>query len=215
MPFMWQLVNEKSYLKSFDKFFDRSWFWTDFPITTISKTCPMYWSGNSLVGPAYATVDQPHNYTCTWNGPVWHYVNSLMCEALGSASLIDGTNELQEKWMDFFNRWSDLHYAYGDKSVPCAIDHNRPTDGARFSRFVDYFHSSWIDPFMKYYLGIQIDDSGNFKFNPFTEDEFEINDISIMGKRYSFVQQKVGNTLVQAVFDSNRKPVSKKEKTHN
>ena len=99
--------------------------------------------------------------------------------------------------------------------MPCAIDHNRPTDGARFSRFVDYFHSSWIDPFMKYYLGIQIDDSGNFKFNPFTEDEFEINDISIMGERYSFVQQKVGNTLVQAVFDSNRKPVSKKEKTHN
>ena len=210
MPFMYQMVNEKSYLKSFEKFFDPSWFWTDYPITTISKTCPMYWSGNSLVGPAYATVENPHNYTCTWNGPTWHYANSLMCEALGSACLIDGTNEMQVKWIEFFNRWSDLHYAYGDKSVPCAIDHNRATDGARFSPYVDYFHSSWIDPFMKYYLGIQIDDNGNFNFNPFTKEEFEVNDISIMGKKYSFTQHYEGNDLIQTVFDANKKIVRKK-----
>ena len=210
MPFMYQMVNEKSYLKSFDKFFNPSWFWTDYPITTVSKTCPMYWSGNTLVGPAFASVDKPHYYPCAWNGPTWHYANGLMCEALGSASLIDGTNEMQEKWMDFFNRWSDLHYAYGDKSVPCAIDHNRATDGARFSPYVDYFHSSWIDPFMKYYLGIQIDDKGNFNFNPFTDEEFEVTDISIMGKKYSFTQQKEDDVLIQTVFDFNKKIVSTK-----
>jgi hypothetical protein len=210
MPFMYQMVSEKNYLKSFEKFFDPSWFWTDYPITTVSKTCPMYWSGNTLVGPAYATVDKPHYYPCAWNGPTWHYANGLMCEALGSASLIDGTNEMQGKWMDFFNRWSDLHYAYGDKSVPCAIDHNRATDGARFSPYVDYFHSSWIDPFMKYYLGIQIDDSGNFNFNPFTKEEFDVNDISIMGKKCSFSQRIEGNSMVQTVFNSENKIVSKK-----
>ena len=210
MPFMWQLVKEKSYQKSFDKFFDPAWFWSDYPISTVSKTCPMYWSGNCIAGPAFSSVEKPHDYDCSWNGPTWFFSNGLMCEALGSVALNSSKNDMKEKWMDFFNRWSDMHYAYGDKTVPCATEHNRPTDGARFSRRFDYFHSSWIDPFMRYYLGIQIDDNGNFNFNPFTKEEFEVNDISIMGKKYSFSQQIEGNSLVQKVFDANKKLKSKK-----
>jgi hypothetical protein len=210
MPFMWQMVKEKGYQRSFDKFFDPAWFWSDFPISTVSKTCPMYWSGNCIAGPAFSSVEQPHDYDCSWNGPTWFFSNGLMCEALGSVALNAGTVDLQTKWMDFFNRWSDLHYAYGDKTVPCATEHNRPTDGARFSRRFDYFHSSWIDPFMRYYLGIQIDDNGNFKFNPFTKEEFEVNDISIMGKKYAFSQRVEGNSIVQIVLNSENKIVSKK-----
>ena len=210
MPFMWQMVKEKSYQKSFDKFFDPAWFWSDFPISTVSKTCPMYWSGNCIAGPAFSSVEKPHDYDCSWNGPTWFFSNGLMCEALGSVALNSTTNNMKGKWMDFFGRWSDLHYAYGDKTVPCATEHNRPTDGARFSRRFDYFHSSWIDPFMKYYLGIQIEDNGNFNFNPFSKEDFEVSDISIMGKRYSFTQQKEGNDLIQTVFDSNKKIVRKK-----
>jgi len=209
MPFMWQLVKDTNYLRSFEKFFDPAWFWSDFPISTVSKTCPMYWSGNCLTGPAYASIDKPHNYNCSWNGTTWHYSNSLMCEALGSAAMISGKPGMQDKWLDFFDRWSNMHFAYGDKTVPCAIEHNRPTDGARFSPFVDYFHSSWIDPFMKYYLGIQIDDKGNFGFNPFSNDNFVVNGISIMGKKYSFSQQKIENDLVRTVFDSTNKVISK------
>jgi hypothetical protein len=211
MPFMWQMMTEKRYLKSFDKFFDPAWFWSAFPISTVSKTCPMYWSGNCLTGPAFSSVDQPHKYECSWNGTTWHYSNSMMCEALGSAALVSGGKEMQDKWMTFFDRWSDMHYAYGDKTVPCAIEHNRPTDGARFRSYVDYFHSSWIDPFMKYYLGIQIDDSGNFNFNPFTKEEFEVTDISIMGKKYSFTQQKKDDVLIQTVFDFNKNIISTKK----
>ena len=210
MPFMWQLVKEKSYQRSFEKFFDPAWFWSDFPISTVSKTCPMYWSGNCIAGPAFSSVEKPHDYDCSWNGPVWFFSNGLMCEALGSVALNSTSNEMQEKWMDFFGRWSDMHYAYGDKSVPCATEHNRTTDGARFSRRFDYFHSSWIDPFMRYYLGIQIDDNGKFNFNPFTKEVFKVNDISIMGKKYSFSQAIEGNSLVQIVYNSENKIISKK-----
>ena len=210
MPFMWQMVKEKGYQKSFDKFFDPAWFWSDFPISTVSKTSPMYWSGNCITGPAFSSIEKPHDYDCSWNGPTWFFSNGLMCEALGSVALNSTSNEMQEKWMDFFGRWSDMHYAYGDKTVPCATEHNRPTDGARFSRRFDYFHSSWIDPFMKYYLGIQIDNNGDFKFNPFTKEDFEVNDISIMGKKYSFSQTIEGNSLVQIVYNSENKIISKK-----
>ena len=194
--------DEKS---GFDKFFDPAWFWSDFPLASVSKTCPMYWSGNCITGPAQSSLEKPHDYDCSWNGPTWHFTNGFMCEALGSAALTAGTEEMKLKWLDFFNKWADLHYAYGDKSVPCVIEHNRPTDGARFRSYVDYFHSSWIDPFMKFYLGIQIDDNGNFSFNPFTTEEFEIKDVSIMGKKYSFSQQLIENKLIQSVFDSKNK----------
>jgi hypothetical protein len=169
----------------------------------------MYWSGNCITGPAQSTVEKPHDYDCCWNGPTWHFTNGFMCEALGSAALTVGSEDMKLKWLDFFNKWADLHYAYGDKSVPCVIEHNRPTDGARFRSYVDYFHSSWIDPFMKFYLGIQIDDTGKFSFNPFTTEEFEIRDISIMGKQYSFSQQLIENKLIQSVFDSKNKVVTR------
>ena len=212
MPFMWGLVQEKGFLKSFDKFFDPAWFWSDFPLASVSKTCPMYWSGNCITGPAYSSIEKPHDYPCSWNGPTWHFTNGFMCEALGSAALTAGTEDMKLKWLDFFNKWADLHYAYGDRSVPCVIEHNRPTDGARFRSYVDYFHSSWIDPFMKFYLGIQIEDNGNFSFNPFTTEEFEIRDISIMGKQYTFSQQLVENKLVQSVFDSKNKLIKRSAK---
>ena len=64
---------------------------------------------------------------------------------------------------------------------------------------------------MKYYLAIQIEDNGNFNFNPFSKEDFEVSDISIMGKRYSFTQQKEGNDLIQTVFDSNNKIVGTKK----
>ena len=209
MPFMWGMMQDKGYLKSFDKFFDPAWFWSDFPIASVSKTCPMYWSGNSITGPSNASLEKPHDYDCCWNGPTWNFSNGFMCEALGSAALTTGTDDMKIKWLHFFNKWADLHYAYGDKSVPCVIEHYRPTDGARFRSYVDYFHSAWIDPFMKFYLGIQIDDSGKFTFNPFTAEEFEIHDISIMGKQYSFSQKEENDNLIQLVVDAHNKVISR------
>ena len=205
MPFMWGLIKDKTYFRSFDKFFDPAWFWSDFPLATVSKTCPMYWSGNCIAGPGYSSIENPHDYDCCWNGPTWHFSNGFMCEALGSVALASDSKEFRTKWLEFFTRWNDLHYAYGDKNVPCVIEHNRPTDGARFRSYVDYYHSSWIDPFMKFYLGIQIDDTGNFKFNPFTKAEFEIRDISIMGKTYSFSQHIDNNLLIQKIYNSKNK----------
>jgi hypothetical protein len=207
MPFMWGLIKDKTYFRSFDKFFDPAWFWSDFPLASVSKTCPMYWSGNCIAGLAYSSIENPHDYDCCWNGPTWHFSNGFMCEALGSVALASDTKEFRTKWLDFFTRWNDLHYAFGDKNVPCVIEHNRPTDGARFRSYVDYYHSSWIDPFMKFYLGIQVNDKGDFTFNPFTKAEFEIRDVSIMGKLYSFSQQIENDTLIQTIYNSANKAI--------
>ena len=49
----------------------------------------MYFGGNALVGPAFASMEKPHYYGCSWNGPTWHYSNSLAAEAFGQAALRD------------------------------------------------------------------------------------------------------------------------------
>ena len=74
---MWGLVNDARFLKAFDKFIDRSWFWDDFPAPTCAKTCPMYSGANAIYVPP-ASIASPHYYGCSWNGPMWHYANTLM-----------------------------------------------------------------------------------------------------------------------------------------
>ena len=202
VPFMWGTINEKEYFKAFDKFFDPKWFWDEFPIRTVSQTCPMYWSGNAIVGPCAASETNPMYGACMWNGPVWHYTNGLMAEALGNAATID--SRLRDGWLEFMKRWTDLHFQYGDRSVPCAREHHRSTDGARHMPTADYFHSAWIDPFIRYWIGVRIeDDLTTVIFDPFSKENFSIRNLPVLGKELSFVQRKnQTGERVKEVFNS-------------
>jgi hypothetical protein len=187
-PFMWSTISEARYLQAFDKFLDPDWFWSEFPLRTTSQTCPMYWSGNAQVGPAVSSLGEPHYYGCSWNGPTWHYANGLMAEAFGAAARTD--SKLRPKWIDFMDKWTELHFLYGERAVPCAREHHRPTDGARFAGTNDYFHSAWIDPFIRYYLGVNIsDDLKTVTFDPYTEKAFRIEGVPVLGRASTFVQQ--------------------------
>lgn len=205
LPFMWGIIKEEEYFSAFEKFFDPKWFWDEFPVTTVSKTCAMYWSGNCLTGPTEASISKPHQYGCCWNGPAWHYSNSLMAEALGEAASIAKTStSLRDGWLEFMNRWTDMHFLFGDKSVPLSNEHVRTSDGARFRRINDYFHSAWLDPFIRYGLGIRLDERlGKLIFDPFTEGSFEIYHLPAIGRVLSFIQKIEDGRTVKQVLDEN------------
>lgn len=192
-PYMWGLVREPKYLRAFDRLVDRSWFWDDFPVSTCSKTCPMYCGASAIYTPP-ASIAAPHIYGCSWNGPMWHYANSLIAEAFGQGALL--RTEMRGKWVEFFDAWTDSHWAYGDRTAPRAGEHFRPEDGAYCGGAWDYFHSSWLDPFFRYRCGVRIAADGrSVVFEPFASEDFRISGVPVCGRMLTF-EQRAGRLIV-------------------
>ena len=198
-PYMWGMVKDDKYLCAFDKLTDRNWFWDDFPISTSAKTCPMYCGENLIITPP-ASPKKPHVYGCSWNGPAWHYSNSLVAEAFGQAA--QRRADLRAKWIEFFYSWNEMHWLYGDRTVPRAAESVRPEDGARCNSAWDYLHSSWIDPFFRYYCGIQLlEDGGKIRFEPFSNEGFRLSNVPLAGREFIFEQQVKGSVRHLTVRD--------------
>lgn len=184
-PFLWHIAGDE-YRGIFSRLFSEAHFWARFPITTADKTCPMFWFDNCIAGPATSSVQEPHEYGCSWNGTVWPYANGLVLTALGNAA--KGAPSLRESWLKFFASYTELHFDSGDRSTPVVVEHYRNSDGSNFSSVTDYFHSLWIDIFMKYYIGIDVHD-GAFSVHPFTDEDFSLNGVFIKGKIYRITQK--------------------------
>ena len=188
MPYLWGMISDDQYIGAFEKIFDERLFWDEFPVASAAKTNLMYWSGNCLVGPTHASVYEPHSYPCSWNGPSWHYANGLLVAALGAVAENKATHCLKDQWLELFARWTELHFLYGDRSTPCAVEHHRPADGARFRNIVDYFHNAWLDPLFSYYLGIRIG-VDSLEFQPFFQGAFKLAKVTIGDRQFSFEQR--------------------------
>ena len=201
-PYLWGLVNDISHLRAFDKFVDRAWFWDDFPGTTCAKGCPMYYGANGIVFHPVATPSHPLPKECCWNGPMWHYANTLYAEALGQAARIRA--DLRPKWVEFFRAWSESHWAYGDRTVPRAAEHFRPEDGTRCGSAWDYFHSAWIDPFILYWCGASLSDGfEKLRFDPYTNEDFRLSGVPFVGRCYTFSQKTdESGRRVRTIFDA-------------
>lgn len=194
-PYLWGIITH-NIKEGFGPLTEEGGLACTFGLTTVEKGCPMYWFDNCIAGPTKSSVKEPHIYACSWNGPVWPYALSGCLEALGCAGTRE--EELGKLWLEYFDRYTELHFLDGDRSAPIINEHYRPTDGYTFSRTCDYFHSTWIDLFMKYWAGIRVDEDG-VTFSPLTEDEFEINSLMLGGKKYKFTQTKTDGRLQRTV----------------
>lgn len=200
-PYLWGLVGEARFDRAFDKLTDRAWFWDDFPVTTAAKTCPMYFGANAVPVYSDGVCTNFWRYGCSWNGPAWHYANTLVAEAFGRAAV--RTASRRAKWLEFFKGWTDLHYPYADRSMPRAAEHVRPEDGALCGGAWDYFHSAWIDPMIRYWCGISIDDAlGEITFDPFTSESFRLAGVPLGGEEYTFEQRLVDGVPTRTVLSS-------------
>lgn len=189
-PF-WENIVKKDYdcvFEHIDTIFN-----TEFLIPTVEKDCPMYWFDNEITGPANASLSEPHEYGCCWNGPVWPYADTFFLEGLGTAS--KNNENLKVKWLEAFENYTDLHFLNGDRSMPVICEHYCPTDGRTFSQQFDYFHSKWIDLFMKYYVGIVVENGNLIDFKPLAKEEFELKNVKIGNDIYDFKQKLSENSL--------------------
>jgi len=171
-----------------------------FSVTSVNKSCPMYWFDNCIAGPTASSKAEPHPYGCSWNGPVWPFAVSLVLDALGNSAC--GDTELRILWSRLFGEYSELHFHQGDRSTPCICEHYRPTDGVCFSPYTEYFHSEWLNLFLSYWAGIR-SDGERVEFSPFTEDAFSLEGIRLNGKLYRFTQKRENGLLKREYAEIN------------
>lgn len=192
-PYMWGLVGGE-FLKAFERFCDPRWFWDDFPISSCSKTCQMYRGENVLMTPPIGSPEKPFCRGSCWNGPTWHYADTLAAEAFGRAARAEP--KWRGRWLDFFRGWTESHYLFGDRTAMRAAEDIRPEDGTRCGVTWDYFHSAWIDPFVRYWCGIDVAEDGTVVFEPFSNQPFVLHDVAIRGRSLSFLRHKDGMLVI-------------------
>lgn len=185
LPAMWELTGEE-YYGMFAHLMEGGQFDCSFPVPSAGKECPMYWFDNCLTGPTWASEKEPHYYGCSWNGPTWPFEVSLVLEALGCAA--GKQKELENLWLHIFDRYTEMHFEKGDRSLPSIGEHYRPTDGMCFSILSEYFHSEWISLFMEYWAGIKVE-KNRIVFEPMTRESFSLESVVIRGENYRFWQR--------------------------
>lgn len=186
-PYLWGIVSDPKYFRAFDKLADADWFGTDFAIPTVARNCPMYSSYNAIIGPTAASETKPHFYGCCWNGPVWHYADSLVAMAFGEVARREAKH--RKGWLKFFDSWNETHFVFGDRTLMRAAEHFRAEDGARFGTTADYFHSAWVDPFLRFWCGIGLPEGAQkVAFEPFARVSFELRNVPVCGVECDFVQ---------------------------
>lgn len=202
-PYLWGMIGGGKHDAAFGRLTDEEWFWDDFPVATVAKFCPMYNGSNGIIFPPAASPTNRLPKGCCWNGPTWHYANTMIAEAFGQAARRDAKR--RGEWLEFFARWNESHYLYGDRTALHAAEHFRPEDGARCGAAWDYFHSAWIDPFVRYWCGVEPGEGeGEVRFEPFSREEFRLCGVRIRGKEYNFTQRRVGGELKAEVEAMNR-----------
>ena len=185
-PFMYKLIEGGEYADGlFEAMSNENELKTKYGIGSVEKSCPMYWFDNCIAGPTNSSVKQPHPYGCCWNGPVWPYANSIVLEA--AAELMGDDENRKAAWLKLFNTYTELHFLYGDRSVPVITEHYRGNDGVTFSPYYEYFHSLWLDLFYRHYLGIKIE-GDTVACRPVTSEDFLLKDVVIRGRRYEISQ---------------------------
>ena len=195
MPMLLDLKNEK-YCGITDMFSSTSEFLCDFSLTSVAKSCPMYWFDNCITGPTIATKTDPHRYHCCWNGPVWPFAVSLALDGIGHSTASD-TNA-SNVFSKIFSAYTELHFVDGDRTTPCIFEHYRPTDGMSFSPFADYFHSEWLNLLLKHWAGIHVCEE-DVEFTPITTEEFTVKNVMLRGKIYNFSQKNENGKLIREI----------------
>jgi len=196
-PFMYKLISGSEYADDlFETISKENLLYTKYGAASVEKECPMYWFDNCIAGPTNSSVYEPHRYDCCWNGPVWPYANSIVLE--GAAELIGDSEHRRRAWLDAFSAYTELHFLYGDRSVPVITEHYRGSDGSTFSPYYEYFHSLWLELFYHHYLGITKED-GKLVCKPIVQQDFSLCDVVFGSKHYS-ISQKNGKVEVKELI---------------
>lgn len=139
------------YAESLRYLFDEAYFWNPYPAATVAKSCPVYTPAQQeWPGPGGRTTG------CMWNGPTWPHANSLVANAIANALRDYATNRhaTPERYWDFFERWTRLHFESGELDRPNIQEYYHGETGVGWG-CDDYFHSTWCDLVIRHVAGLR------------------------------------------------------------
>ena len=161
-PFFSRLVpDEPQYMMSLKYLVDPAEFWTAFPPATVSKQCPAY-TPTPEVWPAAGG----RTHGCMWNGPAWPHATSVMLDVVAAA-----VQDYDQPYVDadhfwqMFDRYTHMHFTDDDLGRPLLREYNHGETGEA-TGCPDYFHSTYVDPLIRYVVGLQPSADGRLMIRP-------------------------------------------------
>lgn len=170
----WAGITDEQHLPGLRAAIGPELFGTSLRYPSVAQDCAAFrpqggWMGNFIKG----------RNGCMWNGPAWPYTTGLALDAIGTAALRHGDEDLAAEFSA--GLWSYLrsHFHDGDLAVPYLVEHYDPLTGEPISDEPDYNHSSLIDLLVRYVVGLQ-PGPDELRIRPL---EVGVDDIAMRGVR--------------------------------
>lgn len=150
-PFMTRLMpDEPRYTSALAYLTDPREFWTPYPPSTTSRTCPAY-------SPAISTWPAAGGRThgSMWNGQYWPHATSIMLD-VAAAAIQDYHQRAitPAHFWHIFDRYTRIQFENDDLNRPMTREHYN-NETAQPEGIPDYFHSTYADLVIKYLVGLQ------------------------------------------------------------
>jgi hypothetical protein len=160
-------ILQEEHMSMYDYLGDPEEFYTEYPIPTVSKKCPAYAPDNVwLIGPN-ATASNPYKYPCCWNGPSWHFSNSITLDGLGaSIQKFENAKSYVELFRDLWNKWTKSQIQDEENNIINTCESVNPETGVWNKEVYDYFHSYYNAILISRIIGIIPEESEILRIRP-------------------------------------------------
>ncbi|MFA5645402.1 MAG: hypothetical protein WDA18_03480 [Candidatus Ratteibacteria bacterium] len=166
----------KPYADIFDYLVSDCFFWNPYPLASCSKDVPSYSPHQQMWG------DQKKNAGCTWSGPTWPYINSLIITVLAEALRSGVPCAIsREHLRNFFTLFTQGHWENGHPMI------RESWDGlnGKQSGCPDYLHSTYIDLVVRYVMGVDLESGPSAGLKPMMGINAEIRELPWGGKLWN------------------------------
>ncbi|MGI6385360.1 MAG: MGH1-like glycoside hydrolase domain-containing protein [bacterium] len=191
LAFLFDLVPyKKPYTNIFRYFIDDRYFWNPYPVSSCAKDVPSYTPHTQMWG------NQRKRAGCTWSGPTWPYMNSLLVNVLAGLLRKELSYDItMEHFRNFFQLLTQLHFEDG---IPMIREDYDGIDGTPRG-CADYLHSTYIDLVVRYALGVDPSRKEISDLQPMLGLDASIEGFPLGGKLWNISIDKSGHCKVVCV----------------
>lgn len=178
-------ILQEEHMSMYNYLGDPEEFYTEYPIPTVSKRCPAYAPDNVwLIGP-HASAGNPYRYPCCWNGPSWHFSNSIALDGLGaSIQQFENAKAYVELFRDLWNKWTKAQIQDEENNIVNTSESVNPETGVWNKEVYDYFHSYYNAILISRIIGMIPEESEILRIRPLDMgwDYFILENVLYHGK---------------------------------
>jgi hypothetical protein len=186
---------QEEHMSMYDYLGDPEEFYAEHPIPTVSRKCPAYSPDNVWVIGPNASAGHPYKYPCCWNGPSWHFSNSIALDGLGaSIQKFENAKPYVDLFRDLWNKWTKSQIVDEEKNIINTGESVNPDTGVWNKEVYDYFHSYYNAILISRIAGIIPEESDTLRIKPLDMgwDYFVLENVPYHGKRITVTWRKSG-----------------------